>query len=123
MRRGAYLAIMPAPRILRILTLLAVLLMPFGMIGPASPVMAMSHHDGRAMTVDHCAGSAGMGKPRKEDPPGHTPGCMVTCAAIPSAGVDLQPHAMAPSAVAPHALAPRVRGLHPEAAIPPPRFA
>jgi hypothetical protein len=117
--RRSYPAGMSAPRFLRILTMFAVVLMPFGMLGGASAAMAMSHHGGAAMTMDHCAG---MDKQQKKEAPGHTPDCMVTCAAIPSTGGDFEHQAMTPAAIEPLALAPPVHGLHPEAATPPPRF-
>ena len=106
---------MSAPLILRILTLLAVLLMPLGMIG-GGPAMATPHH-GTAAT-GHCAD---MDEQQNKDVPGRKADCTIACAAILPVIGDLGPQALALAAAAPLAPPPATRGLSPEAATPPPR--
>ena len=110
---------MPAALILRTLTLLAVLLMPLGMIG-GGPAMAAPHHGTAAAAADHCAGMDGQ---RKKEVPGRKADCTIACAAIlPGAG-DFRPQALTAAAAEPLAPALPTRGLSPEAATPPPRRA
>jgi hypothetical protein len=103
---------MSAPRLLRWLTLLALLLAPLGMIG-AGPAMA----HGRTAAAGHCSES---GSPAKA--PSSAPvDCMIACAGLPAQASS--PLVKPPLAAAPEPLpAPwRVDGLHPKTTIPPPR--
>jgi hypothetical protein len=108
---------MVAPRILRLLTMLAILLMPLGVIGP-QPAAAMAGHASTAMSADHCAGMVHKGKTAPSAP---CCDCMVACSAIPSQAPCVRPEALAPMAAEPTALILEIHGLHPEAATPPPR--
>jgi hypothetical protein len=102
-------------RALRFLIMLAVLLLPFGMIG-AGP--AMAHHAPAMMTADHCADM-----PRqKKEAPGRSAQCMIACAALACAEITIEHDSLAPVAAEPARLVPAMHGLHPEAATPPPRF-
>jgi hypothetical protein len=117
--RGDHLRRMAAPRTLRLLTMLAVLLMPFGMLRGTS-AEAMEHHVSMTMSAGHCAGM-----PAKEKKAETAPccDCMVACAAIHSKDACIEPMAPVPMAAEAARLKPAIHGLHPEAATPPPRIA
>ncbi|MDT9600860.1 hypothetical protein [Sphingosinicella rhizophila] len=125
----AYLPLMLATRLMRIMTIMAVLLAPLGMIGGTS-VQAATHHPASATThhaeampgMDHCAGMQ-KGDDKSKSHPAQQHDCMMACAAIPSFGSDVPAKPMAPSAIVPIPLARSGHGLNPEAATPPPRFA
>ena len=126
----AYLRLMVARRLVRILTMLALLLAPLTMIGghaamamPAAATSA-SHHDQAADPSAHCAEMSG----ETQDDDGTSPGgcltdCAVACSAIPALCSAMADRPMAPAMAQPLALAGRVRGLHPESVDPPPRIA
>jgi hypothetical protein len=115
--RASASARMVALRILRLLTMLAILLMPLGMIGP-QPAAAMAGHASATMSADHCAG---MAHKSKTAPAAPCCDCMVGCSAIPSQAPCVRHEAPAPMAAEPAALTAKIHGLHPEAATPPPR--
>jgi hypothetical protein len=105
---------MSATGLFKWLTFLALLLAPFAMIG-GSPASA------HAQTVEagHCAETE---KPA-EAPPSTPVDCMVACAGClptPGAMPAALPSLQAAARSAPIAFC--LRGLHPEAAIPPPRL-
>ena len=116
-RRGDHSESMVAPRILRFLTMLAILLMPLGMMG-AAPASAMGHRASMAMPAGHCAD---MPQKDKKAPASPCCDCMVGCAAIPSRATCIEHEALAPMAALAASLNPAIHGLHPEAATPPPR--
>lgn len=105
---------MSASRLLRWLTLIALLLAPLGMIGGA-PAMAHS----RPAQAGHCAE-----KEKPAEAPLSAPvDCMIACAgSLPAQAVALAAQPRPGRAVEPEPLAFRLDGLHPEAATPPPRF-
>ncbi len=126
----AYLRAMVARRLVRILTMLALLLAPLSMIGGhaamAMPVAASaaSHHEQASDQSAHCADMGG----ETQDDDGTSPDdcltdCAVACSAIPVLGSAMTDLAMAPAMAQPLPLVGRVRGLHPESADPPPRIA
>src|SRR4051794_8970871 len=103
---------MVAPRLLRFLTMLAILLMPFGMLGGAPPAamgndasidQSASMTDGMsmAMPADHCAD---MAHKDKKAPTAPCCDCMMACAAIHSRDACVEHEALAPMAVQPAAL-------------------
>lgn len=102
------------PLVWKLLALVAVLLMPFGMAGAAA---SPRHHQAMA-GMNHC--------PEQGQHQGKSSGladCAMACAAALPA-VDLQ-DSLAPLAqagVERPALAARLHGLHPETAKPPPRL-
>ena len=106
--------------IAKLLTLLALVLMPFGMSPAAAEAMpaAAQHH--AASTAAHCPApeSEDSGKADQQ-----SADCTVTCAAL----VAPAPTAAPPPALTPpppaRPLAGTRRGLHPEAATPPPKRA
>jgi hypothetical protein len=108
---------MAARRFLRLLTMLALLLMPLAMIS-GHPAMASEAH--AATAADHCAG---MEKQQKRDLPGRKGECMTGCACILDEAGGLDDEAIRPIAAERLPLAPALQGLHPEAATPPPRIA
>ena len=128
----AYLRAMVARRLVRILTMLALLLAPVSMIGghaamamPAPAEASASHHDPAASQSAHCAEMAGQSE---DDDDGSSPGdcmtdCAVACSAIPPLGSAMADRPMAPAMGQPLLLVGRIDGLHPESADPPPRIA
>jgi putative hemolysin len=126
----AYLRLMVARRLVRILTMLALLLAPLSMVGGhaamALPVAAASavHHDQASDQSAHCAE---MGGETQEDddtsPDDCLTDCAVACSAIPALGSAMADQPMAPAMARPLPLVGRVRGRHPESADPPPRIA
>lgn len=122
---GAYSQAMVALRLLRFLTLVALLIAPLRMMS-AHAEMAMpapadkGHHMAAAATSDHCGG--GMNQPRKDQPASGID-CTIACSACPSAESTLiaHPHPAAP--IPPATLASALIGLHPESDPPPPRLA
>jgi hypothetical protein len=104
---------MSAPRLLRWLILLALLLAPLAMIGGAP---AMAH--ARPAAAVHCAETE---KPAKT-PPSAPVDCMIACVGcLPAQGGTLAAQPRPGRATEPEPLAFRLQGLHPEAATPPPR--
>ena len=114
-----YLPRMAASRVLRFLIMLAVVVMPFGMLGGAS-AEAMGHQGSMTMAAGHCAGMPVQEK-KAETPP--CCDCMIACAAIHSRDAWIEHVAPPPMAAQPAAMQPAIHGLHPEAATPPPRIA
>ena len=101
----------------KLLTLLAVLLMPLGMAAPAS---ASAHHPANmttaAMPMPHCPDQGSTH---------HAAGaeCTMACAAtLPALSEGSEPRLRIAAVPAPRILAAPLPGLHPETATPPPRF-
>ena len=117
--RADYLGRMVASRILRMLTMLAVLLMPIGMLGGEAAAMGHSAPIAAAAMADHCAA---MHHKQKKDEPAKGADCVVACAAIPASDAPYQHETLAPMHVEAPRLIAVVAGLHPEAATPPPRI-
>ena len=114
---------MPITRLLRILTILAVLLAPLGMLGghpamatPAPSDPAMSH-----MAIDPAGHCADIDKQSK-DQPGSSIDCMIACSVLLTAENVLSVHPVAISPRQPRTLAVVLNGLHPEWDTPPPRL-
>lgn len=104
---------MSATGLLRWLILLALLLAPLAMIG-GSPAVAHA----RPAAAGHCAET---GKPA-EAPPSAPADCMIACAGfLPAQGGGVAGLPRLEPAARPAPAAFRISGLHPEAAIPPPR--
>ena len=101
---------------LRLLTLLAVLLLPLGM-APAAANPAQ--HRGASMPIGHCSGQAPA-----EHTKGAFAGCVMACsAALPAAELPGdEPRPIGSEPVRAAAIKP-LCGLHPETATPPPRRA
>ena len=104
-------------RLLQLLTMVAVLLMPFGMTGTASAAPTVKRHEMAGMPMGHC--------PDEQRQPDSKPGigaCSMVCsAALPAiAASGPQPTLIvcAPEIASP---ARQLRGLHPETADPPPK--
>lgn len=111
-------------RLLRILTIAALLLAPFGMLANHSAAAppaaeASSGHDMAGMAPEHCADT---GQPA-QDRPSSSIDCMMACSALAGIESDLAEHPL-PAAARAEAVAPnKIHGLNPEADPPPPRFA
>lgn len=129
--RTPYLPLMVAKRLVRILTMLAVLFAPLGMLGGsatmAQPVTVASgsHHEQAANMAAHCAEMGG----ETQDDDGSFPhgdclsDCAVSCAAISALGSVLTDHAILPAMPQARAFADPLHGLIPGSADPPPRTA
>lgn len=104
---------MSTPRLLRWLTLIALLLAPLAMIGGA-PAMAHDH----VAAAGHCDD---MGS-RDETPAPAPVDCTIACAGLPAQTAAVAAHPFLPAA--PGSLVPAawLAGLQPEAATPPPRL-
>ena len=103
--------------VLRFVTLLAVLLMPFGMAAaPAAP--AVEHHASAAMPMEHCPEAP------KSDLGGGPADCAMPCsAALPVAEIhvsEMEPMARTPGQPS---VEPRLAGVLMEIATPPPKTA
>ena len=115
LRPAPYVAGMKAALLTRLLAAFALLLMPLGMAA-ADPAMA---HSAAPAVASHC--DDGHEAPADKSRQGHEIDCTIACSAlrpvdpVQTAG----PSALSPAA--PAAIPDRLGGLHPEAAIPPPR--
>lgn len=98
------------PRLLRFLTMLALVLMPLGM---------MPGHAMAAVATVHCADMAPSSHPAPIHS-GRSADCAIACSAMPSAATILNPPARDRAVLHPLPLA-TGHGLASEAAIPPPR--
>ena len=127
--RRAYLPLMVARRLVRILTMLALLLAPLSMMGghaamamPAG-TSAAPHHMQTADASGHCAGMAGKPvKDQRSQDGSCVSDCTVACSAIPVFGSLMPDQVMAPAMRRVPALLHRSSGLRPESDDPPPRF-
>ena len=132
---AAYLRRVSLTRLLRFLTILALVLSPLATIG-ASPALAMVHHSAMASSGHQMAGhdmaaDASMAAApcpemdgKSKDQPCGSDDCQTACAAvpaIPAVGGQLEPHAMPHGPQLLPALVSAPNGLDPEAATPPPR--
>jgi hypothetical protein len=121
----AYSPAMVALRLLRVMTLFALLLAPFGMMRshaamvlPAASV-APGHHMDPAAPADPCPG---MDQPA-EDRPASNVDCMIACSAMPSLESGIAIHPILAATMPRPSPAGVLHGLHPESDPPPPRFA
>jgi hypothetical protein len=102
----------------RLLVMLAVLLMPFGMAAaPAAPAAPVQPHHSAAMPMEHCPDPT----PAEKGKLGFAACTMVCSAALPA--LDSTRGGPLLIACVPQAsiAAPQLRGLHPETATPPPK--
>jgi hypothetical protein len=102
--------------ILRLLTLLALALMPFGM-GAASA--APAHHAPAAATAGHC-GEHGR-QPGKQSPENATD-CAISCSMLLAAESRIEDPVPPVRLLPVRPLADRQTGLHPDTATPPPKL-
>jgi hypothetical protein len=112
---------MPAFSFLRVLTLLALLLMPLAMAGQGHAVAATPHH-GAAMSANPDCERDGTPKSDEHRQDGLAQ-CMMACAALPAAEAPPRAEAQAPRPVLYALPVVRTAGLAPEAETPPPRIA
>lgn len=120
---------MMAMRLVRFLTIFAVLLAPLTMAGghaamampPAAK--AVTHHSEHGMSAGHCAGMSGQSDDPSDRPSGPSIDCMIACSCLPAAGTGIGEHATPVAMVEPPLFSAGLSGLHPESDPPPPRFA
>ena len=133
---AAYLRRVSLTRLIRFLTIFALVLSPLAMIG-AAPASAMAHHaamvaDGHQMAGHDMAGdlsAAAMSSckdmdGKSKDQPCGSSDCVTSCAAvpaIPAIGGQVEPHPLAHGPRQLPALVSIPRGLVPAAETPPPR--
>jgi hypothetical protein len=127
----SYLAGVPWMRLLRLLTIVALLLAPLTMVSEhaamamPAPVAAdaETHHMGSAGQSEHCAGMA----ERSDDDTAPQSDCMtdcaIACSAIPPLRSEMAAHDPIVALVEPLPLVAGIDGLHPESDPPPPRAA
>lgn len=132
----SYLRTMTAARLVRLLTIFAMLLAPLGMIGGhaamATPIASGSMAEHHVQPADHHAAGSNEAEPcddmggQSEDERSSGDDCLVdcaiTCSAIPAAGAMMaQPATFL--VAQPHSLVAVITGRHPESDPPPPRVA
>jgi hypothetical protein len=113
---------MTATRLLRLLTVLALLLMPLAMAGQGHAVAAAPHHEMVSDSAGHCADTKPGDEGDKPDR-GSAAQCMMACAALPAADAPLPAARTVLRAPATGTPAAGITGLAPESETPPPRFA
>ena len=121
MRRGAYLPRVSITRLMRFLTIFAVLLSPISMVG-GTAAQAMGHgtaaeHESAETPMPHCAD---MDDKSKGDVRASID-CTIACAALISELSRVDAPALALTPMHRPVVNVTVRGLRPEAATPPPR--
>lgn len=111
--RAAYLILM-AVLVLRLLAIMAICVMPFGMTAPASALPG-----GAVMKVDgHCGDTSAPDQHKKSVPQVH---CVASCTALPAVPIAVSPpQRLAPELPQPQ-LASRLVGQQLEIATPPPK--
>ena len=119
----AYGPAMFALRLLRILTLFAMLLAPLGITtahaAMTAPAMMAGSHIAAMAPAEHCGG---MDQPAGQRPDSGID-CTIACSALPALASEVAAHPL-PSAPEPSTpLVGALHGLHPEFDPPPPRFA
>lgn len=102
----------------RLLTLLAFVLMPFGMTGaPAYAQPVADSHSAMTMGAGHCDEH-----PVKDKAPSSKMDCTATCTALPAADAWVPLSVLKPTAPRTLAIAAPFSGIEPEIATPPPRL-
>jgi len=121
----AYLSRMSLTRLVRFLTLVAMLFAPLSMSGahaalPVSGAAAVSDHVEAPPPAGHCADMD-----ETQDRSGQSNrsiDCMIACAALPAADFAVASHPAAPNTIDPAPLLSGLSGLHPGSDPPPPRL-
>jgi hypothetical protein len=111
---------MSTARLIRILTLLALLIAPLGMVGEHAAMAMPAASGGHAQThapAGHCGDMDGESRSRSSP----NIDCMIACSAMHSADFVVDAHSAAPAPIEPGRLAPVPRGLNHAAEPPPPR--
>ena len=116
---------MTATRLLRFLTLFAVLFSPISMatghaaMAMPAPSAAMADHMA-AGPAGHCAGMGG--EQDKSGPAAPNIDCMIACSAMLAADLEVDVHPVVAAFIEPRALTGALHGLSPEFDPPPPRL-
>jgi hypothetical protein len=108
-----------AAALLRLLTLVALVLMPLGMTGaPAIAQQMPMDHAGLAVSEGHCDQ-----QPRQDKSPASKTDCTAMCTALPATEAPAPAPKLKPAASRTIAIAAPFAGFEPEIATPPPRQA
>jgi hypothetical protein len=102
--------------VLRLFTLLALVLMPFGM-GAANA--APAHHAAAAVAPQHCDDQGGQPAEQSRD---EVMDCAVSCSMLAVAQAHVEEPPVANPTLTTPRLAKRGAGLHPDTATPPPKL-
>jgi hypothetical protein len=102
--------------VLRLLTLLALVLLPFGM-GTAGAMP--THHAPAAATAQHCDERGGQPAEQSRD---EVMDCAVSCSMLAVAEVQVEELSVAQPVLIAPPIAERHGGLHPDTATPPPKL-
>lgn len=122
----AYAGRMSLARLVRLLTIFAVIFSPLSMAsGHATMAMpaastSMPDHMAAAAPTGHCAEMAGQ-EDRSEQPAPNVD-CLIACTAIPTLAFEVEAQPMLVGSVEPAPLVAALHGLNPEADPPPPRL-
>ena len=119
----AYGPAMFALRLLRILTLFAMLIAPLAMTSThaamAAPAAVAGSHRAVVAPADHCGD---MDQPARQRPVSGID-CTIACSALPSLASEFAAHPVPAAPEPPASLAGTLHSFHPEFDPPPPRFA
>lgn len=115
---GPYVALMTAA-LLRLLTLIALVLMPLGMTG--APALAAPDHHGMMMMAD--PGHCDERQDQDEAPARQQMDCTAACTALPATNEPDPAPVLKPTAPRLIGVAARFTGIEPEIATPPPKKA
>jgi len=123
--KGAYSGRMSLTRLLRLLTIFAVIFSPLSMTGGhaamAMPAAASSMADRSAAAVPagHCADMDGQQD--RSGQPAPNVDCLIACSALPTLDFEVEAHPVLASFIEPAPRMAALHGLHPESDPPPPR--
>ena len=116
---------MPLTRLLRLLTLIAMLFAPVSMSAshaatamPAAPAVMADHM--AAAPAGHCADMEG--RQDKQGPIDPNIDCMIACSAMPASEFEVEAQAIIAAFIEPAGLTGALHGLDPGSDPPPPRF-
>jgi putative hemolysin len=123
-----YLRGIMAARLIRLLTMFALLLAPLTMVGEhaamAMPAAqdASAHHAAPADQAGHCAKMGGQSEDETTPDSDCLIACAIACSAIPAVGSHMADRPLPVALAQPLSLVGRISGLHPESDPPPPRI-
>ncbi len=121
---SAYLGRMSLTRLLRLLTIFAVIFSPLsvasGHAAMAMPAAPTSTDHTSAASASHCADMDGQKDKGGQRAPSID--CMIACSALPTLDFEIEAHSMPAGFLEPALFISALHGLHPESDPPPPRL-